>query len=89
MYCISLLLFPCFVTQQLNTFYNHINFSKGQLMYNVGIKDSFINIGTPIFVQTGPGAHPASCTMGTGSFPEVKRLGHAVDRPSLPSAEVS
>jgi hypothetical protein len=20
-------------------------------------------------VQTGPGAHPASCTMGTGSFP--------------------
>ena len=23
-------------------------------------------------VQTGPGAHPASCTMGTGSCPEVK-----------------
>jgi len=23
-------------------------------------------------VQTGPGAHPASCTMGTRSFPEVK-----------------
>ena len=23
-------------------------------------------------VQNGPGAHPASCTMGTGSFPEVK-----------------
>jgi hypothetical protein len=23
-------------------------------------------------VQTGPGAHPASSTMGTGSFPEVK-----------------
>jgi hypothetical protein len=23
-------------------------------------------------VQTGPGAHPASCTMGTGSFPAVK-----------------
>jgi len=22
-------------------------------------------------VQTGPGAHPASCTMGTGSFPGV------------------
>jgi len=22
-------------------------------------------------VQTGPGAYPASCTMGTGSFPEV------------------
>jgi len=23
-------------------------------------------------VQTGPGAHPASCTMGTASFPRVK-----------------
>ena len=23
-------------------------------------------------VQTGPGAHPASCTMGTGSFLGVK-----------------
>jgi len=23
-------------------------------------------------VQTGPGAHPASCTMGTMSFPVVK-----------------
>jgi hypothetical protein len=23
-------------------------------------------------IQTGPGAHPASCTMGTGSFPGVK-----------------
>ena len=23
-------------------------------------------------VQTGPGTQPASCTMGTGSFPEVK-----------------
>ena len=23
-------------------------------------------------IQTGPGAHPASCTVGTGSFPGVK-----------------
>ena len=23
-------------------------------------------------VQTGPGAHPASCTMGTGTFPGAK-----------------
>ena len=23
-------------------------------------------------VHTGPGAHPVSCTMGTGSFPGVK-----------------
>jgi hypothetical protein len=39
-------------------------------------------------VQTGPGAHPASCTMGTGSFPEVKRPGRDVDQPSPSTAEV-
>jgi hypothetical protein len=26
-------------------------------------------------VQTGPGAHPASCTMGTGSFPRQRTAG--------------
>ena len=26
-------------------------------------------------VQTGPGAHPAPCTMGTGSFPGGKAAG--------------
>jgi hypothetical protein len=29
-------------------------------------------------VKTGPGAHPASCTMGTGSFPGVKSGGGGV-----------
>jgi hypothetical protein len=38
--------------------------------------------------RPGPGAHPASCTMGTGSFPGVKRPGHGADHPPLPSAEV-
>ena len=28
--------------------------------------------GFSAHVQTGPGAHPASCTIGTGSFPGVK-----------------
>jgi len=32
-------------------------------------------------VQTGPGAHPASYTMGTGSFAGVKRPGRGVDQP--------
>ena len=32
-------------------------------------------------VQTGPGAHTASCTMGTGSFPRVKRPGRGTDPP--------
>ena len=33
-------------------------------------------------VQTGPEAHPASCTMATGSFPGVKRPGRGVNHPS-------
>jgi hypothetical protein len=32
-------------------------------------------------IQTGPGPHPASYVMGTGSFPVVKRPGRVVDRP--------
>jgi len=32
-------------------------------------------------VQTGRGAHPASYTMGTGSFPGVKLPGRGVDYP--------
>jgi hypothetical protein len=39
-------------------------------------------------LQTGPGAHPASCTMGTGYFPGVKRLRRGADHPPPPSAEV-
>jgi len=34
------------------------------------------------------GAHPASYTIGTGSFPGIKRPGRGVDHPLLPSAEV-
>ena len=32
-------------------------------------------------VGTGPGAHPASCTMGTGTLPGVKRPGRGVNHP--------
>ena len=32
-------------------------------------------------VQTGLEAHPVSCTMGTGSFPMVKRPDRGVDHP--------
>jgi hypothetical protein len=35
-------------------------------------------------VQAGPGAHPASCTMGTGSFPGVKWPGRGADHNPLP-----
>jgi hypothetical protein len=38
--------------------------------------------------QTGPEAHPASCTMGTGTFPGVKRPGRDADQTAPSSAEV-
>ena len=39
-------------------------------------------------VQTGPGTHPVSYTMGTWSFPGVKQPGRGVDHPPASSAEV-
>jgi len=39
--------------------------------------------------QTETGAHPAYCTMGTGSFPGVKRPGRGVDHPPPYSADVN
>jgi len=38
-------------------------------------------------VQTGPGAHSATCTMGTGSFPGVKN-GRGVTLALTPSSAV-
>jgi hypothetical protein len=38
--------------------------------------------------HTGPEANPTSNTMGTGSFPGVKRPGLGVDHPPLSSTEV-
>jgi len=37
-------------------------------------------------VQTGPGAHPASCKMGTGSFPGDKVRPGSTDDHSPPSS---
>jgi hypothetical protein len=39
-------------------------------------------------IQTVPGAYPASCTMGTRSFPGVKRPGRGVDHPHPSSVKV-
>jgi len=41
-------------------------------MRNIGFVQVVFGTSTWIVVQTGPGAQPASCTMGTGSFPRVK-----------------
>ena len=45
--------------------------------------------GFSSLAETGPGAHPASCTMGTGSFPGVKRPGRGFDQSYQSSAEVT
>jgi hypothetical protein len=49
-----------------------------------------ITVGARFYtpVQTGPEAHPGSCTMDTGSFPGVKRPGRGVDHPPPFSADV-
>jgi hypothetical protein len=39
-------------------------------------------------VQTSPGAHPGSYTMGTGSFPGVKQPGCGIDHPPPSRAEI-
>jgi hypothetical protein len=39
-------------------------------------------------VKTDPSAHPASCAMGTGSFPGVKRPARGVDHPPTSSVGV-
>jgi hypothetical protein len=48
-------------------------------------------VGVQFFahVQTAPGAHQSSCTMGTGSFPGVKRPRRGADHPPSSSAEVT
>ena len=51
-----------------------------------GIESQWGGISAPI--QTGPGAHPASYTMGTGSFPEVKQPGRGVDHQPSSSTKV-
>jgi hypothetical protein len=38
--------------------------------------------------QTGPGGHPASCAIDTGSFPGVKQPDRGVDHPPPSSAKV-
>ena len=59
---------------------------------SVGIATSYGLDGPEIESRWGqdfphPGAHPASYTMGTGSFPGVKGPGRGVDHPPLSSAE--
>jgi hypothetical protein len=54
--------------------------------YGLGSNPGGGEISAP--VQTGPGSHPASHTMGTGSSPGVKLPEHSVYHSPLSSAEV-
>jgi hypothetical protein len=55
-----------------------------------GLSGDRIPVGARFFVhvQTGPVAYPNSCTVGTGSFPGVKRPRRGADHPPSSSAEV-
>ena len=46
------------------------------------------NTGAATSLQAGAGAHPASGTMGTGSFLGVKRMGRGFDHSSTYSSQV-
>jgi hypothetical protein len=82
--------------------YNHVR-SRGSLVSVVsdyGLDDRAIGVRSPagardfspnLCVQTGPGAHPASCTMGTGggAFPRGKAWpGRVADHSPPSSADV-
>jgi hypothetical protein len=73
--------------------------SSGSIVSDYGLEDREIGVRSPaeakdfssiLRVQTGSGAHPASCPMGTGGpFPEGKaRPGRDADHSPPSSAEV-
>jgi hypothetical protein len=66
-------------------------FSQYSDWLRAGRSGDRIPVGARFFahVQTGPAAHPASCTVGTRSFPGVKRPGRGADHPPPSSTEVT
>jgi hypothetical protein len=73
--------------------------SSVSIVSGYGLDDWAIEVRSPegakdfscsLCVQTGSGAHPASCTLGTGGpFPGAKaRPGRDTDHSNLSSAEV-
>jgi hypothetical protein len=54
---------------------------KYKIRTNEALKKIPVGAKFSASVQTGNGAHPASCTIGTGYFPGVKRSGRGVDHP--------
>jgi hypothetical protein len=70
--------------------------SLGSIVYDYGLDDRAIGVRSPegakdffasLCLQTGSGAHPASCTMGTeGPFPGGKSAAGAWRWPLTPSS---
>jgi hypothetical protein len=78
---------------------NRSRVSSVSIVSDYGLEDRAIGVRSPagakdfsssLYVQTGSGAHPASCTVGTGGpFPGVKaRPGRDADHSPPSSAEV-
>jgi hypothetical protein len=77
---------------------NRSRVSSGSLVSDYGLDDRAIGVQSPagekdfssiLCVQTGSGAHPASCPMGTGVLPGGKaRPGSDADHSPPSSAEV-
>jgi hypothetical protein len=79
--------------------YGRSRVSSGSIVSDYGLDDRAIEVRSPaeakdfsssLCIQTGSGAHPASCTMGTGGrFPGGKaRPGRDADHSLPSSAEV-
>jgi hypothetical protein len=74
-------------------YYNYINIINKIKIIN-GLQSNWLRVGRsvgarfPVPVQTGPGDQPASFTLGTGTFLEVKPPKRGIDHPLLSGAEV-
>jgi len=61
-----------------------VDIATGYGLDGPGIESRWGGARFSALVQSGPGAHQSSCTMGIGSFPGVKRGGGDADPSPLP-----
>jgi len=65
-----------------------VGIATGYGLHGPGIESWWGGARLSASVQTGPGAHPASCKMGTGSFPRDKEQPRRAADPSFTSNAV-
>jgi len=84
--CLSLRLYIC-VCKDVSGLDSSVSIATGYGLDGPGIESRWgARFSAP--VQTSPGAHPASCTMCTASFPGGKQRPGRYDDPSLPSSAI-